>query len=59
MRRERFLEEIGALVPWVELIASIAPFYPKGEGRGQPPIGLQRMLRRYVVQRCFALSREP
>jgi IS5 family transposase len=57
-RRERFLEEIGALVPWAELIAAIAPFYPKGEGRARPPIGLERMLRMYVVQHCFALSDE-
>jgi IS5 family transposase len=57
-RRERFLEEIGALVPWGELIAAIAPFYPKGEGRGRPPVGLERMLRMYVVQHCFALSDE-
>jgi IS5 family transposase len=57
-RRERFLEEIGALVPWAELIAAIAPFYPKGEGRGRPPVGLERMLRMYVVQHCFALSDE-
>ena len=57
-RRERFLEEIGALVPWAELITAIAPFYPKGEGRGRPPIGLERMLRMYVVQHCFALSDE-
>jgi transposase, IS5 family len=57
-RRERFLGEIGALVPWAELIAAIAPFYPKGEGRGRPPVGLERMLRMYVVQHCFALSDE-
>jgi hypothetical protein len=44
-RRERFLEEIGALVPWAALIAAIASFYPKGEGRGRPPVGLERMLR--------------
>jgi transposase, IS5 family len=57
-RRERFLGEIEALVPWVELIAEIDPYYPKGGKRGRPPIGLERMLRLYIVQQCFALSDE-
>ena len=57
-RRERFLCEIDALVPWSELMAVIAPFYPRGGGRGRPPVGLERMLRLYVVQQCFALSDE-
>jgi transposase, IS5 family len=57
-RRERFLGEIDALVPWGKLMAVIAPFYPKVGGRGRPPLGLERMLRLYVVQHCFALSDE-
>jgi transposase, IS5 family len=57
-RRERFLCEIDALVPWGKLLAVISPFYPKGGGRGRPPVGLERMLRLYVVQQCFALSDE-
>jgi transposase, IS5 family len=39
-------------------MAVIGPFYPKGGGRGRPPVGLERMLRLYVVQQCFALSDE-
>jgi IS5 family transposase len=57
-RRDRFLGEIDALTPWSMLAAEIEPFYPKGEGRGRPPIGLQRMLRMYVAQQCFGLSDE-
>ena len=34
------------------------PFYPKGEGRSRPPIGLHRMLRMYIAQQCFGLSDE-
>ena len=49
-RRDRFLAEIDAVTPWAALEAQIAPFYPKGEGRGRPPIGLYRMLRMYVAQ---------
>jgi transposase, IS5 family len=44
-RRDRFLAEIEAVAPWTDLLAVLEPFYPKGEGRGRPPIGLARMLR--------------
>ena len=57
-RRERFLREIDTVTPWTELAARIEPFYPKGTGRGRPPIGLARMLRMYVVQQCLGLSDE-
>jgi IS5 family transposase len=57
-RRDRFLGEINAITPWSVLVAEIEPFYPKGEGRGRPPIGLERMLRMYVAQQCFGLSDE-
>jgi IS5 family transposase len=57
-RRDRLLGEIEAITPWPALIAAIAPCYPKGEGRGRPPIGVERMLRMYVAQHCFGLSDE-
>lgn len=57
-RRDRFLSGIDAVTPWSALVAGIEPFYPKGEGRGRPPIGVARMLRMYVVQQCFGLSDE-
>lgn len=57
-RRDHFLAAIEAATPWAALEAEIAPFYPKGEGRGRPPIGLHRMLRMYIAQRCFGLSDE-
>ena len=56
-RRDRFLADIEAVTPWRELVAVIERFYPKGE-RGRPPIGVERMLRMYVVQQCFGLSDE-
>jgi IS5 family transposase len=55
-RRERFLKELDRIVPWKELEEVIAPYYPKGDGPGRPPTGLQRMLRIHVVQNCFGLS---
>ena len=57
-RRDHFLAEIEAVTPWAALEAEIGPFYPKGEGRGRPPIGLHRMLRMYIAQQCFGLSDE-
>jgi len=57
-RRDRFLGEINTVTPWSALVAEIKPFYPKGEGRGRPPIGLERMLRMYIAQQCFGLSDE-
>lgn len=57
-RRDRFLGEIEAVTPWSALIAEIEPFYPKGDGRGRPPIGLERMLRMYIAQQCFGFSDE-
>ena len=57
-RRDRLLGEIEAVTPWAALAAELEPFYPKGEGRGRPPIGLERMLRMYIAQQCFGLSDE-
>ena len=56
-RRERFLDQIEVATPWALLVQQIEPFYPKGE-RGRPPIGIERMLRMYVVQQCFGLADE-
>ena len=57
-RRERFLNELEAIAPWSALCAEIEPYYPRGEGRGRPPIGLERMLRMYFLQQWFGLSDE-
>ncbi len=43
-RRERFLDEMNRLIPWAELAAVFEPFYSRGEGRGRPPIGVERLL---------------
>ena len=54
-RRERFLAEMDAVIPWARLLAAIAPHYPKA-GQGRQPIGLERMLRIYFLQQWFNLS---
>ena len=54
-RRERFLEEMDAVMPWAELLTMVEPHYPKGE-RGRAPVGLSILMRLYFVQHWFALS---
>jgi len=54
-RREHFLDEMEAVMPWSELLALVAPHYSKGE-TGRNPVGLEIMLRVYFVQHWFALS---
>lgn len=57
-RRDRFLAEIEAITPWAALVSELEGYYPKGGGRGRPPMGLERMLRMYISQQCFGLSDE-
>ncbi|CAN5782865.1 hypothetical protein BH23GEM9_BH23GEM9_28440 [soil metagenome] len=54
-RREQFLSEMDAVIPWTRLIALIEPHYPK-PGNGRPPLGLEKMLRIYFLQQWFDLS---
>jgi IS5 family transposase len=42
-------------VPWPALCVLIEPFYPK-PGNGRPPVGVERMLRIYLLQQLFNLS---
>lgn len=55
-RRDQFLSEMNTVVPWEKLTALIEPMYPKGEGAGRPPVGLERMLRVHFLQHWFNLS---
>ncbi len=59
-RRERFLAQMEALVPWQRLIDALSPsYFPNAAGkRGRPPIGLERMLRIYFLQQWYALADE-
>lgn len=54
-RRERFLAEMDAVIPWADLRRVIEPHYPKA-GKGRQPLGLEKMLRIYFVQQWFNLS---
>jgi len=55
-RRDQFLAEMEAVIPWRDLCKVIRPFYPKPKGAGRPPIGLERMLRIHFLQHWFNLS---
>ena len=56
-RREQFLAEMDAVVPWSRLLVLVAPHYPKvGPKGGRPPMPLEMMLRVYFLQNWYALS---
>jgi len=56
-RKAEFLARMEALVPWSEFCTLIEPHYPKA-GNGRPPIGVERMLRMYLVANWFNLADE-
>ncbi len=54
-RRERFLGEMDAVIPWATLLALVGPHYAVA-GRGRRPLPLATMLRVYFLQQWFDLS---
>jgi transposase, IS5 family len=56
-KRDVFLAEMGAVVPWAGLEAVIEPHYPKvGSKGGRRPFPLAVMLRVYCLQQWYNLS---
>jgi transposase, IS5 family len=55
-RKEQFLDDMEAIIPWQGLSEGLEPFYPKADGPGRPAIGLERMLRIHFIQHWFNLS---
>ena len=56
-KRERFLGQMQAVVPWKALIDLIEPYYPKtGSKGGRPPYPLETMLRIHLMQQWYDLS---
>jgi hypothetical protein len=53
MQDKQFLREMNAVLPWARLLELIGPVYAMGEGAGCSPVGLERMLRIYVLQHWF------
>ena len=56
-KRDVFLAEMAAVVPWGALEAVIDPYYPKvGPKGGRRPFPLTTMLRIYCLQQWYNLS---
>ena len=56
-KRERFLFEMEAVVPWQELLDLIEPHYPKISSKGgRPAYPLETMLRIHLLQQWYDLS---
>lgn len=56
-KREKFLNTMDEIIPWNEWCSYIEPYYPSGK-RGRPPMGIEKMLRMYLMQCWFNLSDE-
>ena len=56
-RRERFLAEMEAVVPWKVLVDLIGPHYARTSSKGgRPPYPLKTMLRIHLLQQWYDLS---
>ena len=56
-KREEFLRIMNDIIPRDAWVSYIVPYYPKGE-RGRPPMGIEKMLRMYLLQCWLSLSDE-
>ena len=56
-KREEFLDIMDEIIPWDEWVVLIQPYYFSGK-RGRPPMGIEKMLRMYLLQIWFSLSDE-
>ena len=56
-KRDEFLGIMNEIIPWEEWVALIKPYYYDGR-RGRPPLGIEKMLRMYLLQIWFTLSDE-
>lgn len=54
-KREGFLETMDEIIPWNEWVNVIKPYYPQ-EKHGRPSMGIEKMLRMYLLQVWFILS---
>jgi len=54
-RKETFLDEMNAIIPWQRLLATIAPHYPEA-ARGRRRVPLEALLRIHLLQHFFNYS---
>ena len=53
--KKEFLEKMDQIIPWVEFVELIQPYYYKGE-RGNKPYALELMLRIFILQNLYDLA---
>ena len=56
-KREEFLDAMDEIIPWPYWVEIIRPYYFNNK-RGRKPIGIETMLRMYLMQVWFNLSDE-
>lgn len=56
-KREEFLDSMDEIIPWSYWVDMIRPYYFNNK-RGRKPIGIEPMLRMYLMQIWFSLSDE-
>ena len=56
-KREEFLDAMDEIIPWSYWVEIIRPYYFNNK-RGRKPIGIETMLRMYLMQVWFNLSDE-
>lgn len=56
-KREEFLDEMDKIIPWSHWVELIRPYYFNNV-RGRKPVGIETMLRMYLMQVWFSLSDE-
>ena len=56
-QREEFLDAMEEIIPWPYWVEMIRPYYFANK-RGRKPIGIETMLRMYLMQIWFNLSDE-
>lgn len=54
-KREEFLDAMEEIIPWSYWVEMIRPYYFANK-RGRKPIGIETMLRMYLMQIWFNLS---
>ena len=56
-KREKFLDAMDEIIPWSYRVEMIRPYYFNNQ-RGRKPVGIETMLRMYLMQVRFNLSDE-
>jgi len=56
MRKRKFLDSVGRVAPWTDLVAPVEPYLPEVGRRGQKPFATETMLRIHFLEQRFNLS---